>query len=59
MKRYIVISEDSSAEELAPVAKAVNDLLVIPVTARSKNKRADMLAYLLLLPLSGTKRGRQ
>ena len=39
MKRYIVISEDSSAKELAPVAKAVNDLLVIPVTVRSKNRR--------------------
>ena len=35
----ITISEDSTAEELAPIAKAVNDLLVIPVTARSKNKK--------------------
>ena len=38
-RRNITISEDSSAEELAPIAKAVNDLLVIPVTARSKNRR--------------------
>jgi hypothetical protein len=35
----ISISEDSTGEELASVAKAVNDLLVIPVTARSKNKK--------------------
>ncbi|MDI6811728.1 MAG: DUF2111 domain-containing protein [archaeon] len=35
----IVITEDSTAEELAPIAKAVNDLLVIPVTMRSKNKK--------------------
>lgn len=39
MGESIVINEDSSAEELAPIAKAVNDLLVIPVTARSKNKK--------------------
>jgi hypothetical protein len=39
MEESIVINEDSSAEELAPIAKAVNDLLVIPVTARSKNKK--------------------
>jgi len=39
MEEGIVINEDSSAEELAPIAKAVNDLLVIPVTARSKNKK--------------------
>ncbi|MBA5942090.1 MAG: DUF2111 domain-containing protein [Methanophagales archaeon] len=39
MKEGIVINEDSTAEELAPIAKAVNDLLVIPVTMRSKNKR--------------------
>ncbi|MCW3129101.1 MAG: DUF2111 domain-containing protein [Methanophagales archaeon] len=38
-KSRITISEDSTAEELAPIAKAVNDLLVIPVTARSKNKK--------------------
>jgi len=38
-RKNITISEDSSAEELAPIAKAVNDLLVIPVTARSKNRR--------------------
>jgi hypothetical protein len=35
----ISISEDSTGEELAPIAKAVNDLLVIPVTMRSKNKK--------------------
>jgi len=39
MEESIVINEDSSAEELAPIAKAVNDLLVIPVTMRSKNKK--------------------
>ncbi len=35
----IVINEDSTADDLAPIAKAVNDLLVIPVTMRSKNKK--------------------
>ncbi len=39
MKEGIVINEDSTAEELAPIAKAVNELLVIPVTMRSKNKK--------------------
>jgi len=39
MEESIVISADSTAEELAPIAKAVNDLLVIPVTMRSKNKK--------------------
>ena len=39
MEEEIVISADSTAEDLAPIAKAVNDLLVIPVTMRSKNKR--------------------
>jgi hypothetical protein len=39
MREGIIITEDSSAEDLAPIAKAVNDLLVIPVTMRSKNKR--------------------
>jgi hypothetical protein len=39
MEENIIISEDSTAEELAPIAKAVNDLLVIPVTMRSKNKK--------------------
>jgi len=34
-----VITEDSAAEELAPIALTVNELLVIPVTMRSKNKR--------------------
>ncbi len=38
-KSRITISEDSRGEELAPVAKAVHDLLGIPVTARSKNKK--------------------
>ena len=35
----MAINEDSTAEELAPIAKAVNDLLVIPVTMRSKNRK--------------------
>ena len=35
----IVVNEDATAEEIAPIAKAVNDLLVIPVTMRSKNKK--------------------
>jgi hypothetical protein len=39
MKEGIVINEDSTAEELAPIALAVNELLVIPVTMRSKNKK--------------------
>ena len=39
MEESLVINEDSNAEELAPIAKAVNDLLVIPVTMRSKNKK--------------------
>ncbi|MBE0516963.1 MAG: DUF2111 domain-containing protein [Methanophagales archaeon] len=39
MKEGIVINEESTAEELAPIARAVNDLLVIPVTMRSKNKK--------------------
>lgn len=39
MEEDIVLNEDSTAEELAPIAKAVNDLLVIPVTMRSKNKK--------------------
>ncbi|MDI6811778.1 MAG: DUF2111 domain-containing protein [archaeon] len=39
MKEGIVLNEDSAAEKLAPIAKAVNDLLVIPVTMRSKNKK--------------------
>jgi hypothetical protein len=34
-----MINEDSTAEELAPMAKAVNDLLVIPVTMRSKKRK--------------------
>jgi len=37
--RICMIHEDSTAEELAPIATAVNELLVIPVTMRSKNKR--------------------
>lgn len=39
MNEGIVINEDSTAEELAPIALAVNDLLVIPVTMRSKKKK--------------------
>ena len=39
MEEEIIISRDATAEELAPVALAVNDLLVIPVTMRSKNKK--------------------
>jgi hypothetical protein len=39
MEEEIVINEDSIAEELVPTAKAANDLLVIPVTLRSKNKK--------------------
>lgn len=39
MDEKIEIHEDSTAEELAPIAKTVNDLLVIPVTMRSKNKK--------------------
>lgn len=39
MEESRVINEDSTAEELAPIAKAVNDLLAIPVTMRSKNKK--------------------
>ncbi|KAF5428848.1 hypothetical protein C5S39_10265 [Candidatus Methanophagaceae archaeon] len=39
MEERMIIDEDTSAEELAPIAKAVNDLLVIPVTIRSKNKK--------------------
>ena len=35
----IVINEDSTAEELAPIAKALNGMLLIPVTMRSKNKK--------------------
>ena len=39
MEEEIIISRDATAEELAPIAKAVNDLLVIPVAMRSKNKK--------------------
>ncbi len=39
MEEEILISADSTAEDLAPIAMAVNDLLVIPVTMRSKNKK--------------------
>ncbi len=39
MDAEIVINEDSTAEELAPIAKAANDLLVIPITLRSKNRK--------------------
>jgi hypothetical protein len=39
MEENIVISENSTAEEIAPIVKAVNDLLVIPVTMRGKTKK--------------------
>lgn len=39
MGEEIVISKDSTAEELAPLALAVYDLLIVPVTLRSRNKR--------------------
>ncbi len=39
MEEEIVISENAMAEELAPIAKGVNELLVLPVTLRSKNKK--------------------
>lgn len=39
MTEGILIAEDSTAEELAPIALAVGELLVIPVTMRSKNKK--------------------
>jgi len=39
MEENIVINEDSTAEEIAPIAKAVHDLLVIPVTMQGKNKK--------------------
>jgi len=39
LEEEIIISRDATAEELAPIAKAVNDLLVIPVAMRSKNKK--------------------
>ena len=38
MEEEIVLHEDSTADDLAPIAKAVNDLLVIPVTMRSKKR---------------------
>jgi hypothetical protein len=38
-RRISMIHEDSAAEDLAPIATAVNELLVIPVTMRSKKKR--------------------
>ena len=34
----IVVNEDATAEEIAPIAKAVNDLFVMPVAIRSRNK---------------------
>ena len=35
----IVINEDATAEEIVPIAKAVNDLFVMPVAMRSRNKK--------------------
>ncbi|PXF50609.1 MAG: hypothetical protein C4B56_08470 [Candidatus Methanophagaceae archaeon] len=35
----IVVNEDATAEEIAPIAKAVNDLFVMPVAMRSRNKK--------------------
>jgi len=35
----IVVNEDAIAEEIAPIAKAVNDLFVMPVAMRSRNKK--------------------
>lgn len=35
----IVVNEDATAEEIAPMAKAVNDLFVMPVAMRSRNKK--------------------
>ncbi|MFZ2071112.1 MAG: DUF2111 domain-containing protein [Halobacteriota archaeon] len=35
----IVVNEDATAEEIAPIAKAVNDLFGMPVSMRSRNKK--------------------
>jgi len=35
----IAVNEDAIAEEIAPIAKAVNDLFVMPVAMRSRNKK--------------------
>ena len=35
----IVVNADATAEEIAPIAKAVNDLFVMPVAMRSRNKK--------------------
>lgn len=37
------ISEDSSSEEILPFAKMVHELLSLPVTMRSKNKKGVRL----------------
>jgi hypothetical protein len=34
----IVVNADATAEEIVPIAKAVNDLFVMPVAIRSRNK---------------------
>ena len=35
----IVVNADATAEEIVPIAKAVNDLFVMPVAMRSRNKK--------------------
>lgn len=35
----IVVNEDATGEEIAPIAKAVNDLFGMPVSMRSRNKK--------------------
>ena len=37
-EKSISISEDSTGKAITPIAKAVHDLLGVPVTMRSKNK---------------------
>jgi hypothetical protein len=37
--RSIVVHADATAEEIAPIAKAVNDLFLMPVAMRSRNKK--------------------
>lgn len=35
----LIISEDSGSEDLAPIALAIHNLIGLPVTMRSKNRR--------------------
>ena len=35
----IIVHADARAEEIAPIAKAVNDLVLMPVAMRSKNNK--------------------